>query len=76
LALARAGMMVLAPSPWKPPWMPQQSSVGRAQTRSSVVKPFSPKVEGEPVERSHSFSSKGRLAISLRSVSLSGRTAS
>ena len=35
-ALARAGMMVFAPSPWKPPEMPQQSSVGRAQMRSSV----------------------------------------
>src|ERR1019366_2038196 len=41
-ARAVAGMIVFAPSPWKPPWMPQQSSVGRAQTRSSVEEPRSP----------------------------------
>jgi hypothetical protein len=35
-ALARAGMIVLAPSPWNPPVMPQQSIVGRAQIRSRV----------------------------------------
>ena len=51
-AIARAGMIVFEPSPEKPPEMPLQSSVGRAHTRSSVVKPFSPCVAGEPVSGS------------------------
>jgi hypothetical protein len=76
LALAFAGMIVLAPSPWNPPRIPQQSSVGRAQIRSSVVYPTSPQVLGAPVVRSHSFSSKGRAAISARSAAVSGSTSS
>ena len=38
LAWAWAGMIVLLPSPWKPPQMPLTSSVGRAPRRSRTVK--------------------------------------
>ena len=37
LAWAWAGMIVLAPAPWKPPQMPLTSRVGRVARRSSVV---------------------------------------
>jgi hypothetical protein len=40
------------------------------------VKPFSPTVLGDPVDASHSFSSNGRPAISLRSISVSAITLS
>jgi len=42
LACAALGMMVLPPAPVCPPHMPLTSAVGRAQIRSSVVKPCSP----------------------------------
>ena len=48
LACAWAGMIVLEPSPWKPPQMPLTSSVGRAPLRSSGRKSGSPKSECRP----------------------------
>ena len=42
LACAALGMMVLEPGPVWPPHIPLTSAVGRAQIRSSVLKPCSP----------------------------------
>jgi hypothetical protein len=57
--------------------MPLTSAVGRAPIRSSVVKPASPAAAREAAgPASHAASSKGTRAISSRSRSPSGRTAS
>ena len=70
-------MIVLPPGPVWPPHMPLTSAVGRAQTRSRVLKPASPAVAPLlPASASQPFSSNGSLAIISRSASVSGCTAS
>jgi len=77
LACAARGMMVLLPGPVCPPHMPLISAVGRAQIRSSVLKPCSPWAAPlSPASASHCFSSNGSRAIRSRSVSESGSTRS
>ena len=56
--------------------MPFTSSVGRAVTRSSVVKPFSPNGPGAPLSRMKPASSKGSSRMAVRSTSVMGRTLS
>ena len=48
LAIAVAGITVLAPSPVKPASRPLTSNVGRPQSRSRVVNPVSPNSFGAP----------------------------
>ena len=67
LAPARPGMIVLVPSPEKPPQMPFTSSVGRAPRRSSVVQPDSPTSAGTSSSARSASSSNGRAAIAVRS---------
>ena len=76
MAWAWAGMMVLLPSPWKPPQMPLTSSVGRAPRRSRVVKPASPNSAGTPIAARYASSSNGSAANAARSASVSGTTSS
>ena len=63
-AEARDGRTVFEPSPVKPPQMPFGSSVGRAQSRSSVVYPASPWSVGAPVSARNAASSNGSRANS------------
>ena len=77
LACASFGMMVLPPGPVCPPQMPLTSAVGRAQIRSSVLKPRSPALAWlSPASASQDFSSKGSRASSSRSAAVSGTTSS
>ena len=76
LAMARQGRTVLAPSPMNPLQRPLTSKVGRAQRRSRVVKPFSPKSAGAPRFFWNFFSLKGSLARARRSAAGSLRTSS
>jgi hypothetical protein len=75
-ALAREGMIVFAPSPWKPPQMPFTSSVGRAHMRSRTWNLRSPQSEGGlPAEASHSERLKGnRSCWRARAVSFRTRS--
>ena len=49
MALALAGMIVFGPGPDQPLHRPLMSSVGRAETRSRMVKFASPQTAGTPV---------------------------
>ncbi len=62
-------MIVLAPSPEKPPQMPLTSSVGRALRRSIVVQPDSPTSAGTSSSARSASSSNGSAAIAARSAS-------
>jgi len=76
LAWACPGMMVLLPSPEKPPQIPLTSSVGRAPRRSMVVQPDSPTSAGTSSSARSASSSNGRAAIAARSASVSATTSS
>ena len=76
LAWARPGMIVLLPSPEKPPQIPFTSSVGRAPRRSVVVQPDSPTSAGTSSSRRSASSSSGRAANATRSASERATTSS
>jgi len=76
LALARAGMTVFWPSPWKPPRMPCTSSVGRAQRRSSGENSASPSSARTPSACFSSSSVTGSRRQSSSSRCSGGTTAS
>ncbi len=75
-ACASVGTTVLWPGPVWPPQAPLISAVGRAHTRSSVVKPFSPYSARLPAVLNQSTESNGSLANSSRSRSVSSTTRS
>jgi hypothetical protein len=69
-------MTVFAPSPLNPPQIPLISRVGRAHTRSSVVKPASPNKSFAPIDDFHLASEWGSFLIAFRSLAVSFRTLS